>query len=62
MTARLYSHALPSDDRRAADAWDETERKRLSERTGVGTAWDVILARQSGAYTMENNEFRGDSW
>jgi hypothetical protein len=24
VTARVYSHALPADDRRAADVWDST--------------------------------------
>jgi integrase len=29
ITARIYSHALPDDDRRGADMWDSVVKKQL---------------------------------
>lgn len=28
-TARIYSHALPADNQRAADVWDSTIEKKV---------------------------------
>jgi hypothetical protein len=60
ITARVYSHALPQDDARAADAWGEGVTRSYS----VGF-WHV-MAHQIGRYALAKRctrlKTKGKDW